>query len=97
MDNRPHYVLKSLKLLAEFSFNFLLKIKLYFYGVCSCQPPVAAVSTLTGKHTRELIAWAGVPTENGSVMALFGFNAGYKSSRLLELTLLFVAIHVAVQ
>lgn len=31
MDNGPCYVLELLKLLAEFSFNLLLKIKLSFF------------------------------------------------------------------
>lgn len=38
MDNGPCYVLELLKLLAEFSFNLSLKIKLSFFGVCSFQP-----------------------------------------------------------
>lgn len=38
MDPAPCYVLELLKLLTEFSFNLLLKIKLSFFGICSFQP-----------------------------------------------------------
>lgn len=66
MEPAPRYVLELLKLLTEFSFNLLLKIKISFFSFISA--PVAAVSSWTGKCTREFIAWAGMPVQNGSVL-----------------------------
>lgn len=63
MDPAPCYVLELLKLLTEFSFNLLLKIKLSFFWNLFISAPVAALSTWTGKCTREFIAWAGVPSK----------------------------------